>query len=70
MPHATLATPEVLKSLPTHLQTVDEFEAWERQPGHGGSYEFVRGRIIEKEATNQDEFDLADFLSRQFIQTP
>ncbi|MBC7891453.1 MAG: Uma2 family endonuclease [Sphingobacteriaceae bacterium] len=67
-----LATPELTetKSLPTHLQTVEEFEAWERQPTHDGSYEFVRGRIIEKEAMKQDELDLADFLIRHFMETP
>jgi len=56
--------------LPTHLQTVDEFEEWERQHAHEGSYEFSRGRIIEKEPIKQNELDLIDFLIRQFIETP
>ncbi|GAB2587102.1 Uma2 family endonuclease [Spirosoma areae] len=56
--------------LPTHFQTVDEFEAWERQPPFKGSYEFVAGHIIPKPAMKQDEADIADFLIRQFIQTP
>ncbi len=57
-------------ALPTHLQTVKEFEQWQRQYVHEGSYEFVWGRIIEKEPTKQNELDLIDFLVRQFIETP
>lgn len=57
------------QTLPTTLQTVDEFEAWTREPGNDGSYEFVRGRIIPKPGMKQNEFDLADFLQRQFSQT-
>ena len=64
---AFIPTSEVL---PTTLQTVEEFEQWERQHPHEGSYEFVRGRVIPKSAMKQDEFDIADFLIRQFIQTP
>lgn len=64
-----IATP-TNPALPTHLQTVDEFEQWERQHPHESSYEFVRGRIIPKPAMKQDEVDLADFLIRQFIRTP
>ena len=64
---ATYPTPD---ALPTTLQTIDEFEQWERQYPHEGSYEFVRGRIIPKPAMKQIEFDIADFLVRQFIQTP
>ena len=56
-------------TLPTTLQTVDEFEAWTREPGNDGSYEFVQGRIIPKPGMKQDEFDLADFLQRQFTKT-
>jgi Uma2 family endonuclease len=63
-----IATPAI-PALPTHLQTVDEFEQWERQCPHEGSYEFVRGRIIPKPAMKQDEFYIADFLVRQFIRT-
>ena len=65
-----LVSPPTSESLPTTFQTVDEFEQWERQHPHEGSYEFVRGRIIRKSAMKQDEFDIADFLNRQFIQTP
>ncbi|GAB3498665.1 hypothetical protein GCM10027341_20640 [Spirosoma knui] len=63
-----IATPTT-PSLPTHLQTVDEFEQWELEHPHEGSYEFVRGRIIPKPAMKQDEFYIADFLIRQFMQT-
>jgi Uma2 family endonuclease len=56
-------------SLPTHLTTVDEFEAWQQQPGHDGNFEFVRGQIIPK-SMKQNETDIADFLARQFTQTP
>lgn len=60
---------EAPPSFPTTLQTVDEFEAWTRESGNDGSYEFVRGRIIPKAGMKQDEFDIADFLQRQFSQT-
>lgn len=59
-----------IESLPTNLQTVEEFEQWERHYAHEGSYEFVRGRIIPKPAMKQEELDLIDFLIRQFIDTP
>ena len=62
-------TTEINTVLPTHFQTVDEFEAWERQPPLKGSYEFVSGQIIPKPATKQNEFFVADFLIRQFIKT-
>ncbi|QJD81153.1 Uma2 family endonuclease [Spirosoma rhododendri] len=62
---ATLVSPE----LPTHLQTVDEFDAWEREHPHEGSYEFVRGRIIPKPAMKQNEIFIADYLIRQFVKT-
>ena len=65
-----IATPESVESLPTHLKTVEEFEAWERQHPHEGSYEFVQGRIISKPGMKQDELDLADFLLRRFMETP
>ncbi len=55
--------------LPTHFQTVDEFEAWEWQHNRSGSYEFVRGRIIEKKEMKQDEFFIIKFLTRLFAQT-
>ncbi|MCY7359565.1 MAG: Uma2 family endonuclease [Rudanella sp.] len=56
-------------SLPAHLQTVDEFEQWERSYGHKGSYEFVRGRIIEKKDMKQAEYLLLKFLTRRFTKT-
>ncbi len=62
---ATLVNP----TLPTHLQTVDEFEQWERQHAHEGNYEFVRGRIILKPAMKQEEIFIASFLTRLFYQT-
>jgi Uma2 family endonuclease len=64
---ATITAPE---PLPTTLQTVEEFEQWERLHHHETNFEFVRGRILPKPAMKQDEFDIADFLLRQFIQTP
>ncbi|GAB4036434.1 Uma2 family endonuclease [Spirosoma jeollabukense] len=65
-----IATPASSPSLPTHLQTVEEFEQWEQQYAHEGSYEFVHGRIIEKQPMKQNELDLIDFLIRCFIETP
>lgn len=65
-----IPTTETDTVLPTHFQTVDEFEAWERQPPLKGSYEFVSGQIIPKPAMKQNEADIADFLLRQFMQTP
>ncbi len=64
----TTAAPQT--ALPTNLVTVDEFENWERQYGNDGRYEFIRGHIFPKPGMKQDEFDIADFLVRQFIQTP
>ncbi|WP_317163084.1 Uma2 family endonuclease [Rudanella paleaurantiibacter] len=46
-----------------------EFEQWEREYGHDGSYEFVRGRIIEKKDVKQNEFFLIRFLTRLFAKT-
>ena len=57
------------QTLPTTLQTVDEFEAWTREPGNDGSYEFVRGRIIPKPGMKQNEISIAKFLTRLFIRT-
>ncbi|OIN58309.1 hypothetical protein BLX24_15035 [Arsenicibacter rosenii] len=54
---------------PTFLRTIEEFEAWEKQQPHEGSYEFVRGRIIPKPSMKQEEFYIADFLTRKFIRT-
>lgn len=63
---ATVVQPD---TLPTDLQTVQEFEQWERQLLTGGSYEFVRGQIIEKDAMKQAEFFIVKFLTRLFITT-
>jgi Uma2 family endonuclease len=64
-----LVETQYAKALPTTLKTVDEFEAWERQHPHEGSYEFVRGRIIQKSAMKQYEVLLANFLIRLFMRT-
>lgn len=55
--------------LPTTLQTIEEFEQWERLHPHEGSYEFVRGRIMPKPAMKQDEIFITRFLIRLFVQT-
>lgn len=60
------ASPEALPV----LETVKEFEDWERLHPTEGSYEFVRGRIIKKESMKQGEVPIASFLVRQFIKTP
>jgi Uma2 family endonuclease len=57
------------ETLPTNLQTVDEFEAWANQHVHEGSFEFVRGQIIPKEAMKQNEYFLVKFLTRLFSTT-
>ncbi|PRY45368.1 Uma2 family endonuclease [Spirosoma oryzae] len=62
-----LATPAPV--LPTNLRTVDEFEQWQRQYAHEGSYEFVRGRIIEKKEMKQAEYLILKFLTRLFVTT-
>lgn len=64
-----LSTIESTETLPTNLQTVDEFEVWERQHPHDGSYEFVQGRIIEKTEMKQAEYLLLKFLTRLFSKT-
>ena len=56
-------------ALPTNLTTVAEFEKWEHQQGREGSYEFSRGRIIEKTDMKQAEFFILKFLARLFLQT-
>lgn len=63
------ATPAPALLLPTNLQTVDEFEQWQQQYAHEGSYEFVRGRIIEKKDMKQLKGFLIKFLSRIFVHT-
>ncbi len=57
------------KTLPTHLQTVDEFEAWLREVGDDNNYEFVGGQIIPKPGMKQDEIAIAKFLLRRFTKT-
>jgi Uma2 family endonuclease len=64
-----MATTAASEPLPTTLQTVEEFEAWERQHAPEGSYEFVRGRIIEKDSMKQAEYLLIKFLTRLFATT-
>lgn len=59
----------VAQALPTTFKTVDEFEQWEWTDGREGSYEFVRGRIIEKNEMKQVELFLLKFLTRLFTQT-
>ena len=59
----------VAEALPTTFKTVDEFEQWERQYGGEGSYEFVRGRIIEKNEMKQAEYLIIKFLTRLFART-
>ena len=59
----------VAEALPTTFKTVDEFEQWERQYGGEGSYEFVRGRIIDKDKPKQAHLFLLKFLTRLFAQT-
>jgi Uma2 family endonuclease len=56
-------------ALPTNLVTVDEFEQWERHYGRDGRDEFIQGQLIPKPGMKQDEFDIADFLQRQFSTT-
>lgn len=56
-------------ALPTNLTTVAEFEEWERLHGRHGSYEFSRGRIIEKTDMKQAEYLILKFLTRLFAQT-
>lgn len=56
-------------ALPTNLQTVAEFEQWQDRYGHEGSYEFVRGRIIEKKEVKQLEYLILKFLTRLFAKT-
>lgn len=51
------------------FQTVDEFERWEREHPTEGAYEFVRGRIIEKDTMKQLEAAIIKFLARRFALT-
>ncbi|RYF73710.1 MAG: Uma2 family endonuclease [Cytophagaceae bacterium] len=64
-----IAIAQQIEPLPDSLNTVDEFEAWQRLHVKEGSYEFVRGRIIPKPAMKQDEVFIADFLLRLFTHT-
>ena len=56
-------------TLPTNLETVAEFEQWQTKYGYEGSYEFVRGRIIEKKKMKQLEAFFIKFLNRVFAST-
>ncbi len=67
--NAMTATQTSDSLLPTHLKTVDEFEQWQEQYAHEGSYEFVRGRIIEKKEMKQAEYLILKFLTRLFTRT-
>lgn len=51
------------------MQTVDEFEQWQRQYAHEGSYEFVRGRIIDRGGIKQYLLHLHIFMTRLFFNT-
>ncbi|MBC8153412.1 MAG: Uma2 family endonuclease [Bacteroidetes bacterium] len=64
-----IASGSPIESLPTTLKTVVEFEQWERQHLHEGGYEFVRGRIIEKNEMKQAEYLILKFLTRLFAKT-
>jgi Uma2 family endonuclease len=64
-----VAEETAVRQLPTTLKTVEEFEQWERQHPHEGSYEFVRGRIIEKHKMKQTEYLVLKFLTRLFAKT-
>ena len=64
-----IAVESFSETLPTNLQTVAEFEAWERQHPHEGSYEFVCGKIIPKESMKQNEQYIVQFLTRLFAKT-
>lgn len=64
-----IATASPSVSFPTNLQTVDEFEQWERQHPHESSYEFVRGRIVQKDEMKQAEYLILKFLTRLFTKT-
>ncbi|MFD2572426.1 Uma2 family endonuclease [Spirosoma soli] len=64
-----IATSTPSLPLPANLQNVDEFEQWQRQHIHEGSYEFVRGRIIEKKEMKQAEYLILKFLTRLFAKT-
>ncbi len=64
-----VTTAPLSDSLPTTLQTVEEFDQWQRQHVTEGSYEFVRGRIIPKPAMKQEELFIAKFLTRLFTTT-
>ena len=57
------AKPTSALSPPTHLQTVAEFEQWQRQHAPEGRYEFVRGQIIEKNEKSQVESRILTVLT-------
>ena len=56
-------------NLPINLQTVAEFEQWQRQYVHEGSQEFVRGTVVDRGGVSQKNALMFSFLGRQFVQT-
>ena len=63
------AKPASALSIPTHLKTVVEFEEWQRQYAPKGSYEFVRGQLIEKKAKSEAEQLISKVLVNLFSLT-
>lgn len=55
--------------LPTDIQTVEDFDIWQNQYVKEGSFEFIDGKIIPKDAMKQDEAFIATFLQRAFTST-
>ncbi|GAB3733303.1 hypothetical protein GCM10028816_32300 [Spirosoma lituiforme] len=64
----TTATPSRRKR-PLAPQTVAEFEKRLARKKTDANYEFVRGRIIKKSPTKQEELFIARFLMRAFAKT-
>lgn len=60
-----------VSDLNDRFETVAEFEEWlkEQYELTDKRFEFVNGQIIEKPGMKQDEFFIADFLVRLFVQT-
>lgn len=51
------------------IETVEDFEKWQRTKKSGYNYEFYYGRIIKKPAMKQIELSIIQFLTRRFAQT-
>ena len=64
-----IATGQPAISLPESLNTVKEFDEWQRLHVKEGSYEFVRGRGIDKGGLSQADGQIVGFLLRSFAQT-